>query len=63
MQLLLQSLPTTPGLHPDDLERLRLMADDSTDPADHSRRLQRDPPPPAGKRPTSARDRTNGLPQ
>ena len=39
------------------------MADDSTDPADHSRRLQRDPPPPAGKRPISARDQTNGLPE
>jgi uncharacterized membrane protein len=39
MQLLLDAIETTPGLHPHDLERLRSMAKDSTDPADHSDRL------------------------
>jgi uncharacterized membrane protein len=38
MRLLLQSVAATPGLHPDDRDRIDLMADDATDPADHSRR-------------------------
>lgn len=36
--LLLQSLEATPGLHPRDLARLKSIAADTTDPADHSRR-------------------------
>lgn len=55
LQLLLQLLPTTPGLHSDDVERLRVMADDSTDPpttavATSVTRLRRpgSAPPPLG---------------
>lgn len=36
--LLLESLETTPGLHPRDLARLKAIAADTVDPADHSRR-------------------------
>ncbi|CAJ1503961.1 DUF2254 domain-containing protein [[Mycobacterium] kokjensenii] len=36
--LLLESLEKTPGLHPRDLARLKSIAADTTDPADHSRR-------------------------
>jgi hypothetical protein len=39
MRLLLEAAEGTPGLHSDDLDRLALMADGSTDPADHTRRL------------------------
>ena len=37
MQLLLDALRTTPGLHPEDLERLQALTASETDPADHSR--------------------------
>lgn len=36
--LLLESLEEAPGLHPRDLARLKSIAADTTDPADHSRR-------------------------
>ena len=36
-RLLLEALPTQPHLHPDDLQRLRALSADDTDPADHSR--------------------------
>lgn len=39
MELLLQTVEATPGLHQNDLNRLRSMTDDCTDPADHSDRL------------------------
>jgi uncharacterized membrane protein len=35
--LLLEALRDQPGLHPKDLQRLRALASDETDPADHSR--------------------------
>ncbi|QGU06034.1 hypothetical protein COCCU_00330 [Corynebacterium occultum] len=35
--LLLESLAHTPGIHPEDLRRLRSLASDDSDPADHSR--------------------------
>ncbi|MFS0703997.1 DUF2254 domain-containing protein [Cellulomonas sp. 179-A 9B4 NHS] len=37
MELLLEALADEPRLHPQDLRRLRLLASDRTDPADHSR--------------------------
>lgn len=36
MQLLLDGVERQPGLHPDDLRRLRALTRDDTDPADHS---------------------------
>ncbi len=38
IDLLLDSLEKTPGIHPRDLARLRAVAADTTDPADHSHR-------------------------
>jgi len=37
VRLLLESLQELPGIHPEDLEHLRAVASDRTDPADHSR--------------------------
>lgn len=37
MRMLLESLRSHPGLHPDDLRRLEALSSDETDPADHSR--------------------------
>jgi uncharacterized membrane protein len=37
MRLLLDGLAAQPGLHPEDLQRLRALSSDETDPADHSR--------------------------
>lgn len=37
MRLLLDAVEAEPGLHPEDRERLRAMADEATDPADHAR--------------------------
>ncbi len=36
-RLLLEALPGQPGLHPEDLVRLKALSSDATDPADHSR--------------------------
>jgi uncharacterized membrane protein len=43
LELLLGSIRTEPGLHDADRERLLAIADDSTDPADHSTRLRARP--------------------
>lgn len=44
MSMLLETLDATPGMHPADLEHLRSLSSDATDPADHTRRRRADPP-------------------